>query len=107
MLLGLANAAVLAAGSTPKALSMVVLGVLLGLAGQDIKTVAFLFNLAPPAHAARFDFLAAADSSLPGLPPFHTIATVLSDFDGAALLPPRFATPRPDSRCDRELRESR
>ncbi len=58
MLLGLVIAVVLAAGSMLKALSMVVLGVLLGLAGQDINTGAFRFTFGLPELATGFDFLA-------------------------------------------------
>jgi putative tricarboxylic transport membrane protein len=58
MLLGLVIAVVLAAGSMLKALAMVVLGVLLGLAGQDINTGAFRFTFGLPQLSTGFDFLA-------------------------------------------------
>jgi putative tricarboxylic transport membrane protein len=58
MLLGLVIAVVLASGSMLKALAMVVLGVLLGLAGQDINTGAFRFTFGIPQLATGFDFLA-------------------------------------------------
>ncbi len=58
MLLGLVIAVVLASGSMLKALAMVVLGILLGLAGQDINTGAFRFTFGIPQLATGFDFLA-------------------------------------------------
>jgi TctA family transporter len=58
MLLGLVIAVVLAAGSMLKALGMVVLGVLLGLAGQDINTGSFRFTFGLPQLSTGFDFLA-------------------------------------------------
>ncbi len=58
MLFGLVIAVVLASGSMLKALAMVVLGILLGLAGQDVNTGAFRFTFGVPEFATGFDFLA-------------------------------------------------
>ena len=58
MLLGLIVSVLLASGSVIKALAMIALGVLLGLAGQDIYTGAFRFTFGIPALSNGFDFLA-------------------------------------------------
>ncbi|GGA66868.1 hypothetical protein GCM10011385_20950 [Nitratireductor aestuarii] len=58
MLLGLVVAVVLASGSLLMALAMVVLGILLGLAGQDMNTGAFRLTFGFRELANGFDFLA-------------------------------------------------
>jgi putative tricarboxylic transport membrane protein len=58
MLLGLVISVLLASGSIAKAMAMVVLGILLGLAGQDINTGTFRFTFGIPALSTGFDFLA-------------------------------------------------
>ena len=58
MLFGLVISVLLASGSVLKALAMVVLGILLGLAGQDINTGTFRFTFGIPALSTGFDFLA-------------------------------------------------
>jgi TctA family transporter len=58
MLLGLVVSVLLASGSVAKALAMVVLGVLLGLAGQDVNTGSFRFTFGLDGLAQGFDFLA-------------------------------------------------
>lgn len=58
MLLGLVVAVVLAAGSLLMALAMVVLGVLLGLAGQDLNTGVIRLTFGFSELANGFDFLA-------------------------------------------------
>ncbi len=60
MLLGLVSAVALAHGSIPKALAMVVLGLLLGLVGTDIYTGVPRFNLGIPAFADGLNFVALA-----------------------------------------------
>jgi TctA family transporter len=60
MLLGLVSAVALAHGSIPKALAMVVLGLLLGLVGTDIYTGTPRFNLGLPAFADGLNFVALA-----------------------------------------------
>lgn len=58
MLLGLVISVLLASGSILKAMAMVVLGVLLGLAGQDVNTGTFRFTFGIPELASGFSFLA-------------------------------------------------
>ena len=58
MALGLVIAVVLASGSIVRALAMVVLGILLGLAGQDINTGSFRFTFGINELANGFNFLA-------------------------------------------------
>jgi putative tricarboxylic transport membrane protein len=60
MLLGLVSAVALAHGSIPKALAMVVLGLLLGLVGTDIYTGVPRFNLGIPTFADGLNFVALA-----------------------------------------------
>ena len=58
MLLGLVISVLLASGSILKAMAMVVLGILLGLAGQDVNTGTFRFTFGIPELASGFSFLA-------------------------------------------------
>jgi putative tricarboxylic transport membrane protein len=58
MVLALVVAVVLASGSVIKALAMVVLGILLGLAGQDINTGTFRFTFGIAELSTGFDFVA-------------------------------------------------
>ncbi len=58
MLLGLVIAVLLASGSAIKALAMVALGVLLGVAGQDVNTGAFRFTFGIPELSSGVSFLA-------------------------------------------------
>ncbi len=60
MLLGLVSAIALASGSVPKALAMVVMGLLLGLVGTDVISGAQRFNLGLPAFADGLNFVAVA-----------------------------------------------
>jgi TctA family transporter len=58
MVLALVVSVLLASGSVIKALAMVVLGILLGLAGQDVNTGTFRFTFGIPELGAGFNFLA-------------------------------------------------
>ena len=60
MVLGLIASVTLASGSVVKALAMIVLGLLLGLSGQDIYTGAPRFTFDLPELADGFDFVAVA-----------------------------------------------
>ncbi|MFG1463662.1 tripartite tricarboxylate transporter permease [Xanthobacter sp. DSM 24535] len=60
MVLGLVASVTLASGSIVKALAMIVLGLLLGLAGQDIYTGVPRFDFGVPDLADGFDFVALA-----------------------------------------------
>ncbi|MEP9369216.1 tripartite tricarboxylate transporter permease [Xanthobacter sp. VNH20] len=60
MVLGLVASVTLASGSVVKALAMIVLGLLLGLAGQDIYTGVPRFDFGVPDLADGFDFVALA-----------------------------------------------
>ncbi|MFG1396802.1 tripartite tricarboxylate transporter permease [Roseixanthobacter pseudopolyaromaticivorans] len=60
MVLGLVASVTLASGSVVKALAMIVLGLLLGLAGQDIYTGVPRFDFNVPDLADGFDFVALA-----------------------------------------------
>lgn len=58
MSLGLVVSVILASGSISNALAMVILGILLGVAGQDINTGAFRLTFNIPELASGFNFLA-------------------------------------------------
>ncbi|MGO4285842.1 tripartite tricarboxylate transporter permease [Bosea sp. TAB14] len=60
MVLGLVASIVLASGSIVKALGMIVLGLLLGLVGQDIYTNTLRLTFAIPQWAEGFEFVAVA-----------------------------------------------
>ncbi len=60
MCLGLIGAVVLASGSLPKAVAMIVLGLLLGLVGTDVNSGAARFNFDVPELTDGVDFVALA-----------------------------------------------
>ena len=95
MLLGLVSAIALAHGSIPKALAMVVLGLLLGLVGTDIYTGTPRFNLGLPAFADGLNFVALAVG-------MFGIAEILRNLEGVqdrSVLTNRLGAPWP-SRAD-------
>lgn len=58
MVLGLVSAVILAHGSLLKAVGMVIIGLLLGLAGTDVNSGFFRFNFGLPELAEGIDFIA-------------------------------------------------
>jgi TctA family transporter len=60
MVLGLIGAVVLASGSLPKAVAMIVLGLLLGLVGTDVNSGAARFSFDVPELTDGIDFVALA-----------------------------------------------